>query len=124
MINEKDLEDIINDVTWSYEECGIEVPQNILDTLNEIKQIFKNQPTFDECIKMWEDRGFEVKENTDHNLLFRHHKEDNVVEIFKRGLSYMYYPYFDDGTILSIPYELHNLIHKTLKALENNNETK
>lgn len=70
-----------------------------------------------DVIKEWESRGFEVRENTDHNLLFRHHKEDNVVEIFKKDLSYMYYPYFDDGTILSIPYDLHNLINKTLKVL-------
>lgn len=82
------------------------------------KEIEIAGPTLSECIKEWEDKGFELKENTEHNLLFRHHKDDNVVEIFKRYLSYMYYPYFNDGTILSIPFELHDLIHKTLKALE------
>ena len=90
------------------------------DLYDELTQ----EPTLSECIKEWEEREFEVRENTDHHLLFRHHKEDNVVEIFKRDLSYMFYQWFDDGTQLSIPFDLHNLIHKTLKALENNNETK
>ena len=74
-------------------------------------------PTLLDVIKEWEERGFELKENTEHNLLFRHYKDDNVVEIFKKDLSYMFYQWFDDGTILSIPYDLHNLINKTLKAL-------
>lgn len=74
--------------------------------------------TLEECLKEWEERGFELKENTVHHLLVRHYKDDNVVEIFKRDLSYMFYQWYDDGTQLSIPYELHNLIHKTIKALE------
>lgn len=92
-----------------------------IDSMNIFKKLVDeklNKPTLKEIIKEWEEKGWEVKENTDHHLLFRYHKEDNAVEIFKRDLSYMFYQWFDDGTQLSIPFDLHNLIHKTLKALD------
>lgn len=72
MINEKDLDTIIDAVTWSYEECDDKVPQNILDTLNEIKTRYPilydtikyleeyqqtlSNPTLDECIKEWNEK--------------------------------------------------------------------
>lgn len=89
-----------------------------------INEKHKENPTLSECIKEWESRGYEVRENTEFHILFRHTVNDNVVEIFKSNLSYMSYQYYDDRTILSIPFDLHNLIHKTLKALEVENECK
>lgn len=127
MINKEDLETIVDTVTWSYEECGGEVPQNILDTLNEIKQMFRNQPSLSECIKEWEDRGFEIIERENY-IIFRHHKTYKSIAIYLIDLSYISYEWYDAKRPIanrlnvdeaqSITLELHNLIHKTLKALE------
>lgn len=124
MINKEDLDTIINDVTWSYEESDEKVPQNILDTLNEIKQMFGNQPTFDECIKMWKDAGWYYSTSKEYgNHIF--YKDGTYIKIFKReGIynnSYIKESYYADceGPLIPKPIlpEEHNLIHKTLKAL-------
>jgi hypothetical protein len=150
MINKEDLDTIINDVTWSYEESGEKVPQNILDTLNEIKQVqvilneynvtseilrevlltgqmFRNKPTLLECIKEWEEKGYEIISG-DNCIVFRHHKTYKAIEINLINLSYKTYEWYDEkrpiGDRLNIDeaqfitLDLHNLIHKTIKALE------
>jgi hypothetical protein len=133
MINKENLDTIINDVTWSYEECGGEVPQNILDTLNEIKQVqcilneynvtaenireilltgqmFRNQSTLSECIKEWEDRGFIV--NNNELYIFLHHEQYGIsMFINKKEIKYHVYHGY-------ISLELNELLNKTLKALE------
>lgn len=59
MLTKKELDIITNDVIWSYEECGMKIPQNILDILNKIKQMVKNYFTLDECIEEWERKRVE-----------------------------------------------------------------
>lgn len=143
MINENDLEEIINAVIWSYEECGFEVPQNILDTCNKLKQIqsvlneynvtvenirevllagqmFINPSTFDECIKEWNKKGFKYI-RCSNALEFENKKEDITICILKgdeniniTDNSYCY--------SRAISFELHNLIHKTIKAWEVEND--
>ena len=116
MINKEDLDTIIHDITWSYEECGDKVPQNILDTLNEIKQMFRNQPTLSECIKEWNERGFDVDVYAVEIVIYKPSsvdKEDEIeisIRIDNKIISYV--------NDVELSFELHNLIHKTLKALD------
>lgn len=117
MINEEILDTIINDVTWSYEESGDKVPQNILDTLNEIKQMFKNQPTFDECIKKWEEKGYEVNISIDRKLVIESEKYDLTINICKANLIYEISNYYENEPAFMTP-ELHELLTQTLKAME------
>ena len=84
------------------------------DLYDELTQ----EPTLSECIKEWEERGFEVTGNNSFHLLLINYTIDNVVEIYKKDLSYRFYQWMNDESELSIAYELHNLIHKTLIALE------
>jgi hypothetical protein len=143
MINKENLDTIINDVTWSYEECGGEVPQNILDTLNEIKQVqsilneynvtpenirevlltgqmFRNQsnPSLLECIKEWNEKGFDVDvyalEINIHNYSTVDKEEHGIefsIDLEKKTL-------FMEGEYNSFPYDVVHLLSKTLKALE------
>ena len=142
MINDKDLDTIINDVTWSYEESGMNVPQNILNTLNEIKQIqsilneynvtpenirevlltgqmFRNQPTLDECIKEWEERGWTVDELKQFPIIkiWKLNKEQNVVDNI-----YVYPKKLNSTIDFNADYGTLNLLTKTLKAVEVENE--
>ena len=142
MINDKDLDTIINDVTWSYEESGMNVPQNILNTFNEIKQIqsilneynvtpenirevlltgqmFRNQPTLDECIKEWEERGWTVDELKQFPIIkiWKLNKEQNVVDNI-----YVYPKKLNSTIDFNADYGTLNLLTKTLKAVEVENE--
>lgn len=119
MINKENLDIIIKDVTWSYEECGDEVPQNILDTLNEIKQIFKNQPTFEQCIKKWNEKGFDVDiyalEIVIANYSTAKCEADEVefsIDLLSKQVS------IPNRCWAKLPFKIYHLLSKTLKALE------
>lgn len=81
-----------------------------------------HQPALSECIKEWEDRGFVVVNNSLNYLYIRNYDKNIKVLFGKFELSYKVEDFYEDSLVVS--YELHNLICKTLKALENNNETK
>lgn len=145
-MNEKDLDIIINDVIWSYEESGMEVPQNILNTLNEIQllqvilneynvtpenirevlltgQMFRNQPTLLECIKEWNEKGFDVDVYAVEIIISNYStvdKEEDEIEISIR-LDKKTIFYMDDA---ELTFDLQNLLSKTIKALEVNNNAK
>ena len=101
----------------------------VKESMDKIKELIDQQsnPTLSECIKEWEDRGYETIYHEKH-IIFRHHKTYKVIEIDSINLSYKtdeWYdpkrPYADRLNIDEIQYitlDLHNLIHKTLKALE------
>lgn len=85
--------------------------------LNYFDKQNKN-PTLSECIKEWEDRGFEVRVNSIHYLFLINYDKNIKVLFRKFELSYKVEDFYDDEDSCVISYELHNLIHKTLKALE------
>lgn len=115
MINENDLEEIINAVIWSYEECGFEVPQNILDTCNKLKQICKNQFTFDECIKKWKEKSYDVFEwNNPKRYEISNGDETIHFEIIQIKGQYL----VDNHCCQYAEPEIIHLLSKTLKALE------
>ena len=120
MTSKENLETIVDAVIWSYEECGGEVPQSILDTLNEIKQMVRNQPTLSECIKEWKDRGWTVDELKQFPVIeiWKLNKEQNVVDniyIYPKKLNSQIDFYANSETL--------NLLTKTLKALEVEDES-
>ena len=121
MTNKENLETIVDAVIWSYEECGDKVPQNILDTLNEIKQMVRNQPTLSECIKEWEEEGWTVDELKQFPIIkiWKLNKEQNVVDNI-----YVYPKKLNSTIDFNADYGTLNLLTKTLKALEMENETK
>ena len=96
------------------------------NTLQDL--IDQNKPlTLAECIKEWKDRGFEIIEQENY-IIFRHHKTYKTIEIYLVNLSYKTYEWYDEKRPIadklnideaqSITYDIHNLITKTLKALE------
>ena len=101
----------------------------VKESMDKFKELIDQQsnPTLSECIKEWEDREWETIYRENH-IIFRHHKTYKVIEIDSINLSYKtdeWYdperPYADRLNIDEIQYitlDLHNLIHKTLKALE------
>lgn len=78
----------------------------------------QSNPTLSECIKEWEDRDFEVVDNSINYLYVRNYNKNIKVLFRKFELSYKVEDFYDDEDSLVVSYELHNLIHKTLKALE------
>lgn len=102
----------------------------------EITEIAQN-PTLLECIKEWEDAGYElindycsdfhfVKkiENTIYNRPIYHHF---IIEKINGGRYFAYSSFekddnFNNRQYFIISFQEHNLIHKTLKALEVEND--
>ncbi len=75
----------------------------------------KKQPTFSECIKEWESRGFTVVSQEKGYVIngFLAGLKDKYISIRLQGKQYVW---LSDETFLS--YEEVHLISKTLKALE------
>ena len=73
-------------------------------------QMFRNQLTFDECIKELEDKGFIIE--NDEFYMFLHHEQYSInMVIDKKEIKYhTYFGY--------ISLELNELLTKTLRALE------
>lgn len=145
-MNIKDLDTIIDDVTWSHKECGTDVPQNILDTLNEIKQVYnvldeynvtpqniravlligqmlRNQPTFKQCIHEWKRKGFEVDVfdiNIDiYNYNTVKYTADEVefnIDLISKQVS------MPNGCYARLDFKIYHLLSQTLKALEDKND--
>ena len=101
----------------------------VKESMDKFKELIEQQSnsTLSDCIKEWEDRGYETIYHEKH-IIFRHHKTYKVIEIDSINLSYKtdeWYdpkrPYADRLNIDEIQYitlDLHNLINKTIKALE------
>lgn len=95
---------------------------NLQGLINQSKPL-----TLDECIKKWEEKGFETIERENY-IIFRHHKTYKTIEIYLVNLSYKTYEWYDEKRPIAdklnideaqfITYDIHNLITKTLKALE------
>lgn len=81
-----------------------------------INEKHKENPSFSECIKEWKDRGFHVK-NNDKRIIFENKKINTIIYIDKLSkniqICVFHYNYAQ-----TISFDLHNLIHKTLKALD------
>lgn len=83
----------------------------------------KDNPTLSECIKKWEDRGWEVEKTSIYMSLkcFSNHKPDNYCHIFINIISKVFFAELIEKNkkqALVIGIDLLDLIHKTLKALE------
>ena len=78
-------------------------------------QMFRNQPTLDECIKEWEDRGWTVDELKQFPIIkiWKLNKEQNVVDNI-----YVYHKKLNSTIDFNADYGTLNLLTKTLKALE------
>lgn len=88
-------------------------------SFEELETYFSEpQPPLSECIKEWEERGYEVRVNSIHYLFLINYDKNIKVLFRKFELSYKVEDFYDDEDSCVISYELHNLIHKTLKALE------
>ncbi len=94
-----------------------------LEVLKLSEENQESNHTLSECVKMWEDRGWKVDEDGyfktinfikgDRGICFD--IDEKYYFTFRTSLKY---------NSFDIDVELHNLIHKTIKALEKNNETK
>lgn len=84
-----------------------------------INEEHKENPTFDECIKEWEKRGYLCFLSKEPKLLDISNLEE--YSVIKIGLENKHYIKVDSvlySSFIPITFEEHNLIHKTLKALE------
>lgn len=89
------------------------------DKLKELTQ----QITLLECIKEWNEKGFDVDIYALEIVIYNYSsvdKEEDEIEISihldKKTIFYV--------NDVELSFDLHHLLSKTLKALENNNETK
>ena len=87
-------------------------PENIREVLLT-GQMFRNQPTLDDCIKEWEERGYIIELGITH--IWFSTVDGNIIATFDLCDKCV-------TTSLFIDYELSVLITKTLKALEVENE--
>ena len=88
------------------------------DKLKELTQ----EPTFKECIEEWEKLNFKWEVHLGW-LSLTNEKDDLIINIFVKNMRcYEIVNCTDEPIVFSFAF--HNLIHKTLKALENCNETK
>lgn len=88
-------------------------------------QMFRNQPTLLECIKEWNEKGFDVDiyalEIAIHNHSTVKYEADEVefiIDLLSKQVS------MPKGCWAKLDFKIYHLLSKTLKALENNNETK
>lgn len=81
-----------------------------------------HHPTLSECIKEWNEKGFDVDVYAVEIVIYKPSsvdKEDEIeisIRIDNKIISYV--------NDVELSFDLHHLLSKTLKALENNNETK
>ena len=76
----------------------------------------KIEPTLDECIKEWEERGF-VFSNYDTLLIFKSVAKDISIEIYTNDMCITVWDY-ECNEIQALDFDLVFLLSKTLKALE------
>ena len=120
MTNEEIDEILKSPITQSAKGRFISIEQlkQIKNKLEESEK--QSNLTFDECIKEWEERGFKYIKFS-NALKFENKSEDITINIQEWNESIMIsnsnYCY-----ARHIPYDLLNLIHKTLKALEEMDE--
>jgi hypothetical protein len=100
------IQEFINDVQLGIKRSSLD----IIEPLNIIRELTKEQTTLLECIKEWEERGFIV--NNNELYIFLHHEQYGIsMFINKKEINYhVYYGY--------ISLELNELLNKTLKALD------
>ena len=86
-----------------------------------INEKHKENPTFSECIKEWESKGWIVDELKQFPVIkiWKLNKEQNVVDNI-----YVYPKKLNSTIDFNADYGTLNLLTKTLKALEMENETK
>lgn len=86
-------------------------------------QMFRNQPTLLECIKEWNEKGFDVDVYAVEIVIYNYStvdKEEDEIEISIR-LDNKIISYTND---VELSFDLHHLLSKTLKAVEVNNNAK
>lgn len=108
------------DFYWKvYEEHHLGMlARHYIDILKELVDQQSN-PTLLECIKEWEDRGYLCFLSKEPKLLDISNLEE--YSVIKIGLENKHYIKVDSvlySSFVPITFEEHNLIHKTLKALE------
>ena len=91
----------------------------VKESMGKFKELIDQQsnPTLSECIKEWNEKGFDVDVYALEIVIYNYSsvdKEEDEIEISI---------YLDKKTIfyvndVELSFDLHNLIHKTLKALE------
>lgn len=79
-------------------------------------QMFRNQPSLNECIEAWEKREFRVNEYK-RELLIESKKYDLTINIYKTNLTYEISDYYESNPACVLP-ELHQLLTQTLKVME------
>jgi len=88
-------------------------PENIREVLLT-GQMFRNQPTLDDCIKKWEEKEF-IVENDEFYIFLNHRQHNLSMVINKKEIKYhIYFGY--------ISLELNELLTQTLKAIEVEND--
>ena len=92
------------------------VTPEILREILMTGQMFSNQPTFEECIREWKEKGYAIL-NRKPELTIESEKYDLCIRICKANLIYEISNYYEDKPAYVSP-ELHQLLSKTLKALE------
>ena len=125
MTSKEKLKDIRYLINEFYSECTednqIKSKEVFMQYCDDIEQELTQQPTLSDCIKEWEEKGFKV-ENNDKRISFENKKENTVIYVDKK-IKEVQICVFHYNYAQNISFDLHNLIHKTLKALEvQNNE--
>lgn len=113
MVNKEELQkhiQLLNEIKTRYP-----ILYDTIKYLEEYQQTLSN-PTLDECIKEWEDKGF--KTNIYQDILYiKSWKLKCEIRIWISDLTYVcskwHKPFY-----YTMDMELHNLLTKTLKALE------
>lgn len=126
MTNKEQCLDLIDDIrcTIGCEYIHASILSEIYKYLDEIEK-FINQsssnPTFEQCIKEWNENGFDVDIYALEIIISNHStvdKEEDEIEISIR-LDKKTIFYVND---VELSFDLHHLLSKTLKALEVENE--
>lgn len=81
-----------------------------------INEKHKENPTFEECIKEWEERGFEVKWNNENQLKISNYILGILID--KHSKDILIYDSYSYATSQYLSFELHHLLSKTIKAWE------
>lgn len=120
----KNYDEALKTLNYVRNYLSISRADNCVEELDKVARYFINEkhkenPNLSECIKEWEKRGYLCFLSKEPKLLDISNLEE--YSVIKIGLENKHYIKVDSvlySSFIPITFEEHNLIHKTLKALE------
>ena len=118
----KNYDEALKTLNYVRNYLSISRADNCVEELDKVARYFINEkhkenPNLSECIKEWEKRGWKVDEDGYFKTITFIKGDRGICFDIEEKYYFTFQPSLETNSF-DIDVELHNLIHKTLKALE------